>query len=96
MVTVVFEVEELEEHVINSMVCVTQGLLPTEVLPDNQANISIVHPLLLTNIRKGKQNINVKGVGGTQLIVDMVGDLEGFLRCMPASIQRQTFRVLQT
>lgn len=31
-------------------------------------------------MRKAKQQIRVKGVGGTQLIVDKVGDLEGFFK----------------
>jgi hypothetical protein len=40
----------------------TQGLLPTEVLLDNQANISIVNPRLLKNVREAKHKIKVKGV----------------------------------
>jgi hypothetical protein len=58
----------------------TKGLLPSEVLLDNQANISIVHPRLLKNVRDSKHQINVKGVGGVQLIVDKVGDLDGFFQ----------------
>jgi hypothetical protein len=49
-----------------------------EVLLDNQANMSILHPMLLNNVKKVKQKIKVKGVGGTQLIADMVGHLDGF------------------
>jgi hypothetical protein len=56
----------------------TQGLSTTEVLLDNQANISIVNPRLLKNVRDAKHRVRVKGVGGVQLIVDQVGDLEGF------------------
>jgi hypothetical protein len=69
---------ELEEHVVNSTVHITQGLLPTKVLLDNQANISIVHPMLLKNVRPAPRKIRVKGIGGPQLIFDKVGDLEGF------------------
>jgi hypothetical protein len=76
--TVRMEEEELEEHTAMNAVHVTQGLFPTEVLLDNQANISILHPMLLSNVRKAKQKIKVEGVGGTLLIVDMVGHLDGF------------------
>jgi len=76
--TVRIKEEELEEHTVANAVHVTQGLLPTEVLLDNQANISILHPMLLSNVRRAKQKIRVKGVGGTQLIVDRVGHLDGF------------------
>ncbi len=44
-----------------SAVYMTQGLLPTEVLLDNQANISIVNPGLLKNVREAKHKISVKG-----------------------------------
>jgi hypothetical protein len=49
-----FKDKELEEDIINNAVDVMQGLLPTEVLLDNQANISIVHPMLLS-VCKGSQ-----------------------------------------
>jgi hypothetical protein len=71
---------DLEEHVINNAAHVTQGFLPTEVLLDNQANISIVHPMLLTNVRTVPKKIRVKGIRGPQLIVDKVGDLQGFFK----------------
>jgi hypothetical protein len=76
--TVRIEEEEMEEHMVTNAVHIMQGLLPMELLLDNQANISILHPMLLNNIKKVKQKIKVKGVGGTQLIVDMVGHLAGF------------------
>jgi len=67
---------------VTNAVHVTQGLLPMEVLLDNQASISILHPMLLSNVlsnvKKAKQKIKVKGVGGMQLIVNMVGHLNGF------------------
>jgi hypothetical protein len=73
-----YEEGKNEEHLINNAVHVTQGLKPTNVLLDNQANISIVHPMLLKNVRPAPKKIVIKGVGGPQLIVDQVGDLEGF------------------
>jgi hypothetical protein len=76
----IYEEGEHEEHMINNAVHVTQGLKPTKVLLDNQANISIVHPMLLKNVRPAPKKIVIKGVGGPQLIVDQVGDLEGFFK----------------
>ncbi len=61
-------------------VYMTKGLLPSEVLLDNQANVSIVNPRLLKNVRECEHQIQVRGVGGTQLIVDKVGDLDGYHR----------------
>jgi hypothetical protein len=67
------------------------GLLPTEIITeiilDNAANISIMRPLLLTNIRVARKKIGVKGVGGIQIIVDKVRTLEGFLKFMQATRQ---------
>jgi len=80
---------DLEEHVIDNAVHVSQGLLPTKVLLDNQANFSIVHPMLLTNVRTAPKKIRVKCVGEPQLFVDIVGHLQGFLKCTQVSILRQ-------
>jgi hypothetical protein len=66
-----------EEH---GSVYMTKGLLPSEVLLDNQANISIVNPRLLKNVRECEHQIRVRGIGGTQLIVNKVGDLDGFFQ----------------
>jgi hypothetical protein len=69
---------ETREYTVNNAVHVTQVLAPTEVLLDNQADISIIHPMLLTDVQKSEKRIRVKGVGGLQLIVDEEGLLEGF------------------
>jgi len=61
---------ETREYTVNNAVHVTQVLAPTEVLLDNQADISIIHPMLLTDVHKSERRIRVKGVGGLQLIVD--------------------------
>jgi hypothetical protein len=50
----------MEEYTVNNSVYVTQGLLPTEVMLDNQANTRITHPMLLRNVKKSKQRIKVK------------------------------------
>jgi hypothetical protein len=92
----IYKEGEPEEHVINNTAHITQGLKPTEVLLDNQANISIVHPMLLKNVRPAPKKIVIKGVRGPQLIVDLVGDLEGFLKFMPVNVQRLTSLVLLT
>jgi hypothetical protein len=55
-----------------------QGLLPTEILLDNVANISVMNSRLLKSVRPAGKRIRVKGVGGVQMVVDCVGDLEGF------------------
>lgn len=65
---------------VECIVYMMQGLLPTEVLLDNQANTSIVNPRNLKNVRAVKHKIRVNGVGGTQLIVNKVGVFDG-LQC---------------
>jgi hypothetical protein len=73
-----------EEDVINrechNAVYATDGLSLTEVLLDNQANISIVHPILLEDIKPAPRKVKVNGVGGKQMIVDKMGMLPGFFR----------------
>jgi hypothetical protein len=69
--------EVMEEHVVNN-VMQAQGLLPTEILLDNTVNISIMNPRLLKSVRPAGKRIRVKGVGGVQMVVEHVGDLEGF------------------
>ncbi len=56
--------EDIKEVTINSTVNATKGMLPTEVLLDNAADISAIHPMLLKNVRDGKRKIRVKEVGG--------------------------------
>jgi hypothetical protein len=83
------------EFMVNNAVNITQVLLPTEVLLNNQADISIVHPMLLKNIEKSDRRIKVKGIGGLQLVVDQVGELEGFFQCTQVKIPKQMYSVLQ-
>ncbi len=52
-------------------------LAPTEVLLDNQAGISIIHPMFLKNVQLSERQIRVKGVGGLQLIVNEGGIVVG-------------------
>jgi hypothetical protein len=78
MVRWVEEKDEMREYTVNNAVHVTQVLTPTKVLLDNQADISIIHPMLLNNVQKSEKRIRLKGVGGLQLIVDEERILEGF------------------
>jgi hypothetical protein len=48
------EDEEQQEFTANNAVHVTQTLEPTEVLLDNQADISIMHPMLLRDVQKSQ------------------------------------------
>jgi hypothetical protein len=79
---------ELKEHVVNNAVHITQGLLPTKVLLDDQANISIVHLMLLKNVRPAPRKNRVKGIGGPQLNVNKVGDLEGFFEVYASEVTK--------
>jgi len=69
--------EVMEEHVMNNATQ-AEGLLPTEILLDNAANISVMNSRLLKSVRPAGKRIRVKGVAGVQMVVDHVGDLEGF------------------
>ena len=57
-----------------------------EVLIDNQANISIVHPSLLRDIRPAEQTVKINGVGGHQFTVSETGYLDP-LFCVYASTE---------
>jgi hypothetical protein len=57
-----------------------EGFKPTEVLLDNQANISIMRPDLLLAFEKTENGVRVNGVGGVQLYTDETGYLEDFFR----------------
>jgi hypothetical protein len=69
---------ETMEYKVNNAVNMTQKLTCTEILLDNQADISIVHPQLLENVRPAERNIRVKGVGGVQVVVSKKGKLKDF------------------
>jgi hypothetical protein len=49
-----------------------------EVLLDNQANINMMHPMLLEDVRKSDQKIKVNREGGMQLIIKETGILPEF------------------
>jgi hypothetical protein len=67
----------LEEHVVNRAGTQNQ-INHTEVLLDNQADISILHPSLLSDVRDAETKIRVKGIGGFQMVVKDKGMLKDF------------------
>jgi hypothetical protein len=58
----------------------TTGLEKGDVLLDNQANVSIMHPSLLSAIKRADAEICVNGVGGVQLVTDCTRYLQDFFR----------------
>jgi hypothetical protein len=57
-----------------------KGFKLTEVLLDNQANISIMRPELLRAFERSDSEININGVGGVQLHTSETGYLDDFFR----------------
>jgi Zinc knuckle len=67
----------LEENVVNTAGTQNQINL-TEALLDNQADISILHPSLLSDVRDSETKIRVKGIEGFQMVVKDKGMLKIF------------------
>jgi hypothetical protein len=80
----------VQEYEVNSAVNVMQKLTDTEILLDNQADISIIHPKLLENVPPVERNIKVKGVEGVQMVVSKKGELKNLMKSTRAKTQRQT------
>jgi hypothetical protein len=76
--TVQLEDEEIKEYVVDAAVNGKIGIELTKVLLDTQADISVMHPMMLSDVRPAERRIRISGVGGLQLIVDEVGMLDGF------------------
>jgi hypothetical protein len=51
-----------------------------DILLDNQADVSIVHPRMLCDVLPTKSPITVKGIGGKQLKAEHTGYLQEFFR----------------
>jgi hypothetical protein len=49
--------EEMKEYVVDKAVNVTKGISLTQVLLDNQADISVMHPMMLSDVRPAKRKI---------------------------------------
>jgi hypothetical protein len=56
------------------------GFKPTEVLLDNQANITVMKPGMLCHIKPAKEEVNICGVRGLQLCMKETGYLSEFFR----------------
>ena len=61
------------------------GFKSTEVLLDNQANVSIMRPELLSAFEKADTEVRINGVGGVQLSTDETGYLPDFFRVYSSS-----------
>jgi len=72
------EQEENKEYVVDTVVSATKEIALAQVLLDNQADISMMHLMLLSDVRPAKKKIRVCGVGGVKLIVNQIGMLDGF------------------
>ncbi|MFN9981496.1 MAG: hypothetical protein ACK53Y_16345, partial [bacterium] len=57
---------------VETAVNATKGISLTQVLLDNQADISVMHPMMLSDVRPAKRKIRVSGVGRVLLIVNNV------------------------
>ena len=55
-----------------------------EVLLDNQADVSVVHPRLLNNVRPASRGCTVAGLSGHALELPNVGELDQFFTCKTA------------
>jgi hypothetical protein len=78
----------LKEHAVNTTGTQNQ-INTTKLLLDNQANISILHPTLLSDVRDAETKIRVKGIGRFQVVVKEKGMLKDFLKCMQVKKQKQ-------
>jgi hypothetical protein len=63
------------KHKINDVSGKRHEIDSTEVLLDNHADISILHPYLIPDMRDSRKTIRVKGVGGLQMMVKENGIL---------------------
>ncbi len=48
--------EEMKEYVVDKAVNVTKGTSLTQVLLDNQADMSVMHPMMLSDVRPAERN----------------------------------------
>jgi len=75
----------IKEHFVHNAVGPETGLAMKEVLLDNQADISIMHPSMLSDVREIDSKIKVKGVGGFQMVVKEKGSLKDFFEVYASS-----------
>jgi hypothetical protein len=56
------------------------GFHEYDMLLDNQADVSVVHPKLLREVMQADRPVTVKGIGGKQLVAEKTGYLDEFFR----------------
>jgi hypothetical protein len=78
MAAAMFEATTFATYQVN--VISYSGFKQTEVLLDNQANISVMKPGMLHHIEPAKEEVNICDVGGLQLRVKETGYLNEFFR----------------
>lgn len=88
--------EQVEEFTVNNAVNIMQVLFPTKILLDNQADISIVHPSLLEDVKKVPKSIKVKGIGNIQLAVDNLGELNGFFKVHASKKNKAFIKIIES
>ena len=71
--------EELEGAVFRTSAKTTEWY---EVLLDNQANVSIIHPRLLTRIRRSQAPTRVTGISPEAVVLRLEGNLTSFFRAL--------------
>jgi hypothetical protein len=75
----------IKEHIVHNAVGLETSLARKEVLLDNQADMSIMHPSMLYDVREIDSKIRVKGVGGFQMTVKEKGRLKEFFEVYASS-----------
>ena len=67
------------EHIVHNAVGLEASLARKEVLLDNQADKSIMHPSMLSDVREIDSKTREKVVGGFQMMVKEKGKLKDFI-----------------
>jgi hypothetical protein len=72
--------ETIREVSVNNAVDSSNMLNRNQILLDNEADVSIIHPDLLKNIKKADHELKINGVSGNQLTVQQTGYLPEFFQ----------------
>jgi hypothetical protein len=64
----------------------TEKFLPNQVLLDNQSDISIMKPELLTNVQRAEKLVHISGAGGVQFVTHDTGYLKDFFQVYASDI----------
>jgi hypothetical protein len=58
----------------------------TEVLLDNQGDVSVIHPTLLRELEPAEEDVRINGVGGHQFTVEETGYLDDFFHVYASTV----------